>query len=149
MISNSLPPTGAGWAGGLGVQGVERQERKLLDTAALVGHLVPEGSVFAFLATHRGQLPWWSFSRSFHRPQLAGSGPRVWVRLAGLWGDGISELVKDYDAAEGGLVEALVVGLDVLVEHGEQPPVEFAHLLLRQVQHEARVGTNRTGSGFA
>jgi hypothetical protein len=38
------------------VQGVERQDRKLLDAAALVGHLVPEGSMFAFLAAHRGQL---------------------------------------------------------------------------------------------
>jgi Transposase DDE domain/Transposase domain (DUF772) len=38
------------------VQGVERADRKLLDAAALVGHLVPEGSMFAFLATHRGEL---------------------------------------------------------------------------------------------
>jgi hypothetical protein len=38
------------------VQGVERTDRKLLDAAALVGHLVPEGSMFWFLATHRGQL---------------------------------------------------------------------------------------------
>jgi transposase len=38
------------------VQGVERAERKLLDAAALVGHLVPEGSMFAFLAAHRGEL---------------------------------------------------------------------------------------------
>jgi Transposase domain (DUF772) len=38
------------------VQGVERADRKLLDAAALVGHLVPEGSVFWFLAAHRGQL---------------------------------------------------------------------------------------------
>jgi len=38
------------------VQGVERAERKLLDAAALVGHLVPEGSMFAFLATHRGEV---------------------------------------------------------------------------------------------
>jgi hypothetical protein len=38
------------------VQGVERQDRKLLDAAALVGHLVPEGSMFAFLAAHRGQV---------------------------------------------------------------------------------------------
>src|SRR6266540_3494725 len=42
--------------GRLGVQGVERAERKLLDAAALVGHLVPEGSMFAFLATHRGEV---------------------------------------------------------------------------------------------
>jgi hypothetical protein len=38
------------------VQGVERADRKLLDAAALVGHLVPQGSMFAFLATHRGAL---------------------------------------------------------------------------------------------
>jgi Transposase domain (DUF772) len=38
------------------VQGVERADRKLLDAAALVGHLVPAGSMFAFLATHRGEL---------------------------------------------------------------------------------------------
>ncbi|TQC38892.1 IS1182 family transposase [Rhodococcus sp. WS4] len=35
------------------MQGVERADRELLDAAALVGHLVPEGSVFAFLAAHR------------------------------------------------------------------------------------------------
>jgi hypothetical protein len=40
----------------LGVQGVERADRKLLDAAALVGHLVPEGSMFWFLAAHRGQV---------------------------------------------------------------------------------------------
>jgi len=38
------------------VQGVERADRKLLDAAALVGHLVPEGSMFWFLAAHRGQV---------------------------------------------------------------------------------------------
>src|SRR5262245_38179789 len=42
--------------GRLGVQGVERAERKLLDAAALVGHLVPTGSMFWFLATHRAQV---------------------------------------------------------------------------------------------
>jgi hypothetical protein len=42
--------------GGWGVQGVERADRKLLDAAALVGHLVPEGSMFAFLAAHRGAV---------------------------------------------------------------------------------------------
>src|SRR6266540_1056228 len=55
----------------------------------------------------------------------------------------------DQDAAEGGPVEALVVGLDVLVEDGQQAPVELAHLLLRQVQHEAREGPNRAWSRFA
>jgi len=38
------------------VQGVERTDRELLDAAALVGHLVPAGSMFAFLAEHRRNL---------------------------------------------------------------------------------------------
>lgn len=38
------------------MQGVERADRKLVDAAALVGQLVPEGSMFWFLATHRGQV---------------------------------------------------------------------------------------------
>jgi hypothetical protein len=42
--------------GGRIVQGVERTDRRLLDAAGLVGHLVPEGSMFWFLATHRGQV---------------------------------------------------------------------------------------------
>ena len=60
----------------------------------------------------------------------AGSGPRAWIRLAGLWGDRIGELVDDHDAAEGGPVEALVVGQDVLVEDLQDAPVELAHFLL-------------------
>lgn len=35
------------------MQGVERADRELLDAQALVGHLVPEDSMFGFLATHR------------------------------------------------------------------------------------------------
>jgi hypothetical protein len=38
------------------VQGVERVDRKLLDAAALVGHLVPVGRMFWFLATHLEKL---------------------------------------------------------------------------------------------
>ena len=38
------------------MQGVERADRELLDAAALVGHLVPEGGMFAFLAAHRRDL---------------------------------------------------------------------------------------------
>jgi hypothetical protein len=38
------------------VQGVERADRELLDAAGLVGHLVPAGSVYAFLAEHRGRV---------------------------------------------------------------------------------------------
>jgi hypothetical protein len=38
------------------MQGKERVDRQLLDAQALVGHLVPAGSMFAFLAGHRGEL---------------------------------------------------------------------------------------------
>ncbi len=38
------------------MQGRERLDRQLLDAQALVGHLVPAGSMFAFLAAHRGDL---------------------------------------------------------------------------------------------
>jgi hypothetical protein len=38
------------------VQGVEGADRELLDAEALVGHLVTEGSMFAFLAAHRQDL---------------------------------------------------------------------------------------------
>jgi IS5 family transposase len=39
-----------------GMQGTSRPDRELLDAAALCRHLVPEGSVHAFLAEHRGRL---------------------------------------------------------------------------------------------
>jgi IS5 family transposase len=39
-----------------GVQGASDPNRELLDAAALVGHLVPAGSVYAFLAEHRQRL---------------------------------------------------------------------------------------------
>jgi IS5 family transposase len=35
---------------------VSAADRELLDTAALCGHLVPPGSVYAFLAEHRGRI---------------------------------------------------------------------------------------------
>ncbi len=38
------------------MQGKSGYDRQLLDTAALVGHLVPAGSVYAFLAEHRGEV---------------------------------------------------------------------------------------------
>ncbi len=40
----------------VGVQGTSDPNRELLDAAALVGHLVPAGSVYAFLAEHRQRL---------------------------------------------------------------------------------------------
>jgi hypothetical protein len=38
------------------MQGFERADRQLLDAAALAGHLLPAGSMFAFLAAHRGEV---------------------------------------------------------------------------------------------
>src|SRR6516162_9353925 len=38
------------------MQGREQAGRQLLDARALVGHLVPAGSMFGFLAAHRGEL---------------------------------------------------------------------------------------------
>src|SRR5712691_9142666 len=38
------------------MQGTSDPNRELLDAAALVGHLVPAGSVYAFLAEHRQRL---------------------------------------------------------------------------------------------
>jgi hypothetical protein len=38
------------------MKGFGRADRRLLDTAALAGHLVPAGSMFAFLAAHRAKV---------------------------------------------------------------------------------------------
>jgi hypothetical protein len=43
------------WDDGV-MQGIERADRQLMDAGSLVGHLVPAGSMFAFLAVHRGEL---------------------------------------------------------------------------------------------
>jgi transposase len=40
----------------VGVQGSSDPNRELLDAQALVGHLVPAGSVYAFLAEHRRRV---------------------------------------------------------------------------------------------
>ena len=60
------------------MQGVERADREFLDAAGLVGHLVPEGSMFAFLAEHRGRVfPDEAFADLFPsgkgRPSMPGS----------------------------------------------------------------------------
>ncbi len=38
------------------MQGFERMDRKLTDAAAVAGHLIPAGSMFAFLAAHRAEV---------------------------------------------------------------------------------------------
>src|SRR5262245_24869993 len=61
----------------LRVQGITRVDRELLDAQALVGHLVPAGSVHAFLAEHRRDVfPDAMFADLFEsgrgRPSVAG-----------------------------------------------------------------------------
>jgi hypothetical protein len=62
------------------MQGRSRMDRELLDAGEVSGHLVPAGSMFAFLAEHRGELFPDSFiadlfsSRTGHRP-----GRRTWL----------------------------------------------------------------------
>ena len=38
------------------MQGFERADRQFMDAEMLAGHLVPEGSMFAFLAAHRAEV---------------------------------------------------------------------------------------------
>lgn len=65
------------------MQGYERADRQLLDAAALAGHLVPAGSMFAFLAAHRAEVfPDADYADLFSPP---GAGrpslpPRRWRR---------------------------------------------------------------------
>jgi IS5 family transposase len=40
----------------LRMQGFERMDRQFTDAGALAGHLIPGGSMFAFLAAHRGEI---------------------------------------------------------------------------------------------
>jgi hypothetical protein len=51
------------------MQGFERMDRQLTDAAALAGHLVPAGSMFAFLAAHRAEVfPDADYADLFARP---------------------------------------------------------------------------------
>jgi IS5 family transposase len=54
------------------VQGFERPDAGLWDVAALVGHLMPERGMFAFLAAHRGEVfpdaDWADLFADFGRP---------------------------------------------------------------------------------
>jgi hypothetical protein len=65
------------------MQGFERADRQFLDAAALAGHLVPAGSMFAFLAAHRGEIfPDADYADLFSPPGWAGRRcrPRRWRR---------------------------------------------------------------------
>src|SRR5260370_9529693 len=58
LLKKAWPPIGGCWGiwDGFVMQGFERSDRELPDAAALAGHLVPAGSMFAFLAVHRAEV---------------------------------------------------------------------------------------------
>ena len=65
------------------MQGYERMDRQFLDAAVLAGHLVPENSMFAFLAAHRAEVfPDADYADLFSPPGVAGHRcrPRRWPR---------------------------------------------------------------------
>lgn len=81
------------------VQGISRTDRELLDAQALVGHLVPAGSVYAFLAGHRREVfPDGMFADLFTsgrgRPSVPGEVIASVLVLQSLQG------LSDRDAAE-------------------------------------------------
>ena len=92
------------------MQGAERADRQLLDAAALVGHLVPAGSVFAFLAGHRREVfPPELFADLFPagtgRPSLPGEVAASVLVLQALHD------LSDRDAAAPSLSQAQAAGL--------------------------------------
>ncbi len=83
------------------MQGRSRQDRELLDAGELAGHLVPEGSVFAFLAEHRRELFPDSFTADLFR---SGTGrPSLPADLVG----GVLVLQALYDLSDGQAADAV------------------------------------------
>jgi hypothetical protein len=87
------------------MRGRSRRDREVLDAGELAGHLVPEGSVFAFLAEHRGEL----FPDSFAGDLFtSGTGrPSLSADLAG----SVLVLQALYDLPDGQAAEALKSGI--------------------------------------
>src|ERR1700712_3188326 len=81
------------------MQGLSDGQRELLDAASVTGHLLPAGSVFAFLAEHRHRLfPAEMFDDLFPsgrgRPSIAPEGVAAVLVLQTLHG------LSDREAAE-------------------------------------------------
>ena len=55
------------------MQGFERMDREFTDAELLAGHLVPAGSMFAFLAAHRAEV----FPDADYADLFAAFGPAV------------------------------------------------------------------------
>ena len=87
------------------MQGRSRRDRELLDAGELAGHLVPAGSVFAFLAEHRGEL----FPDSFTADLFtSGTGrPSLSADLAG----SVLVLQALHDLPDGQAADALKSGI--------------------------------------
>ena len=93
------------------VQGITRSDRELLDAQALVGALVPAGSVFAFLAEHRQEL----FSDSFIADLFCSSTGRPSLP-ADLIGS-VLVLKELFDLSDPQTAEALRYDIRSLVHH--------------------------------
>ena len=69
------------------MQGFERMDREFTDAELLAGHLVPAGSMFAFLAAHRAEVfPDAGYADlfappGFGRPSLPPGGEELAVRV--------------------------------------------------------------------
>src|SRR5260370_27926736 len=87
------------------MQGRSRQDRELLDAGEMAGHLVPAGSVFAFLAEHRREL----FPDSFTADLFASrtGRPSLPADLVG----SVLVLQALYDLADGQAAGALKFGI--------------------------------------
>ena len=91
------------------MQGFERADRQFLDAAAVAGHLVPAGSMFAFLAAHRAEMfPDADYADLFAapgvgRPSLPATRMAAVLTLKGLC---------DYSGREAAQVRRAVEGRD-------------------------------------
>jgi hypothetical protein len=83
------------------MQGRSRQDRELLDAGELAGHLVPAGSVFAFLAEHRRELFPGSFTADLFTSQTG--RPSLPADLVG----SVLVLQALYDLSDGQAADAL------------------------------------------
>src|SRR5262249_23143412 len=78
------------------MQGRERADRPLLDAQALVGHLVPAGSMFAFLAAHRGEL----FTEGDFADMFPSGRGRRWVPASVMASVRVWQVLHDSSDAE-------------------------------------------------
>src|SRR5256886_15770573 len=85
------------------MQGFERMDRELTDAEMLAGHLVPAGSMFAFLAAHRAEVfpdaDYADLFAAFGRPSLPATRMAAVLALQSLHD------YSDRETAEAGRVD--------------------------------------------